>query len=80
MVVSFIVFSACDLCFLWGGGVGGGEGSLVQVSVTLSLFLSYSTVITTKIHNMEIKILQPTVLTHYVLNPNMKIRILLHTI
>lgn len=82
MVVSFIVFSACDLCFLWGGGVGGGEKAPFSRSLSLCpcLFLSYSTVITTKIHNMEIKILQPTVLTHYVLNPNMKIRILLHTI
>lgn len=83
MVVSLTLFAAGDLCFLLGVG-GGVEGKRSFFSLCpclcLSLFLSYSTVTTTKIHNMEIKILQITVLSNYVLNPNMKIRILLHAI
>lgn len=79
---SFFYHLCCWWLVLFMGGKGSGERRLLfpVLSLCPCLFLSYSTIITTKNHNMEIKILETTILPNYVLNPNMKLRILLHTI
>lgn len=75
MVVSFKLFAAGSSCFFGRRE----EAPFFQSSLSVSVCFSYSAVITTKMRNVEFKILQITVLSKYVLNPNMKIRILLHT-
>lgn len=59
-----------------GAFLGGGEKSSFPRPVGLFLFPAYSTVLTTNMHNVKIKILQITVLSKYVLNATRKIRIL----
>lgn len=70
-------------CWWFGLFWGRGEKSpLFQSRVSLSLCVSVTQLLdtATKMHNVEIKILQIVVLSKYVLSPNMKIRILLHMI